>query len=163
MGTPWIDIVRSIFPPAPVLRLRPNGLRDAPFSRSVEVCRQVARSTEITNGTTSTMTRMQQSLLGIELETGGVLLKYVQTAAETNGALHAQEARYPAHSTPPPMHRHPLQKERFVIVEGEVLFRTGPEREERRVRAGEELEVPQGVLHCAYNPGDVPALVIWET
>src|SRR5260221_4044340 len=104
---------------------------------------------------------MRRSLAGIELETGGVLLKYVQTASETNGALHVQEARYPGHSTPPPLHRHPRQEERFAIVEGSLLFRVG--REQRTVRAGQELVVPRGTLHSAHNPGDVQALVIWET
>jgi hypothetical protein len=34
---------------------------------------------------------MQSSLVGIEVENGGVLMKFVQTSAETGGALHAQE------------------------------------------------------------------------
>lgn len=35
------------------------------------------------------------SLVGVELENGGVLIKFVPTGAETGGALHVQEARYP--------------------------------------------------------------------
>jgi mannose-6-phosphate isomerase-like protein (cupin superfamily) len=104
---------------------------------------------------------MPTSLSGIDLELGGVLLKFRQTGAETNGALHVQEARYPGHSAQPPLHRHPLQEERFQIVEGALAFRVG--REERTVRAGDELVVPRGAFHCAYNPGDTPSLVIWET
>lgn len=102
-----------------------------------------------------------KSLVGIELENGGVLLKFTHTAAETAGALHAQEARYPPHSAPPPLHRHPLQDERFVIVQGQLFFKLGDEP--RTVTAGQELAVPKGVLHSAYNPGDTATLVIWET
>jgi mannose-6-phosphate isomerase-like protein (cupin superfamily) len=104
---------------------------------------------------------MQSSLVGIEVENGGVLMKFVQTSAETGGALHAQEARYPAHSKPPPSHCHPKQEERFVIIEGGLHFRIGSET--RVVHAGDEVEVPRGVFHRAHNPHAVPALVVWET
>src|SRR4051794_18487460 len=104
---------------------------------------------------------MTRSLVGIELETGGVLLKFVQTAAESGGALHVQEARYPPSSTRPPLHRHPRQDERFVILEGALQFRIGDE--DPRVAAGQEIAVLRGALHSAYNPGDSPALAVWET
>jgi Cupin domain len=83
---------------------------------------------------------MTQSLIGIEFETGGVLIKFTRTAAESGGALHVQEARYPAHSAPAPFHRHPSQDERFVIVEGAVLFRIRDT--DRLARAGESVEIP---------------------
>lgn len=104
---------------------------------------------------------MSQSLLGVTLETGGVLIKFTQTGAETGGSLHVQEARYPAHSPPAPLHRHPMQDERFVIVEGALQFRVGGV--DRLVSAGESIEVPRATFHRAYNPGDVPTLAIWET
>jgi mannose-6-phosphate isomerase-like protein (cupin superfamily) len=101
------------------------------------------------------------SLIGVELETGGVLIKFVRTAAESGGALHVQEARYPAHSPPAPLHRHPKQDERFVIVEGALLFRIAGK--DTLVRAGNSLEIPRGTFHSAHNPEDVATLVIWET
>lgn len=104
---------------------------------------------------------MANSLLGIELETGGVLIKFVKTAAETDGSLHVQQARYPAHSAPAPIHRHPRQDERFEIIEGALQFRISGV--DRIARSGETLEIPRGTFHRAYNPGDVPALVLWET
>jgi hypothetical protein len=36
---------------------------------------------------------MSASLVGVELENGGVLIKFVQTAVETGGAVHVQHAR----------------------------------------------------------------------
>jgi len=104
---------------------------------------------------------MQRSLVGVEIENGGVLMKFVQTSAETGGALHLQEARYPARSKPPPSHCHPKQEERFVVVEGGLNFRIGGET--RLVNAGDEVSVPRGVFHRAYNPHAIPALVMWET
>lgn len=107
---------------------------------------------------------MSQTLIGLELELGGVLLKFVNTAAETGGALHAQEARYPAHSALPPSHRHPLQDERFVVMQGALHFRLrGHEHHERDVRAGDEIAIPKGTFHQVQNTQDAPALVLWET
>lgn len=37
---------------------------------------------------------MHQRMNGIELETGGALIKYTQTAVHTGGVEHVQEARY---------------------------------------------------------------------
>lgn len=104
---------------------------------------------------------MMNSLVGVELETGGVLIKFVKTAVETAGALHAQQARYPPHSPRPPVHCHPKQTERFQIMEGSVLFTVSGA--DRILRAGDELEILPGIYHCAYNPDAVPALVLWET
>lgn len=104
---------------------------------------------------------MSQSLLGIEIDNGDVLLKFVQTAAETEGQLHAQEARYVPRSRPPPYHRHPKQDERFVIVEGSLLFHINGA--DRLVKAGEEIAIPRGSFHRAHNPGDIPTLALWES
>jgi mannose-6-phosphate isomerase-like protein (cupin superfamily) len=104
---------------------------------------------------------MAESLVGIELDNGGMLVRYVKTAVETGGVLHAQEARYPARSSRPPSHRHPKQVETFSIVEGALCFRISGE--ERTVSQGQEVVVPQGAFHQVHNPSDQPALAIWET
>lgn len=101
------------------------------------------------------------SLVGIELHNGGVLLEFVQTGAETDGAVHVQKARYAPHSQPPPYHCHPRQDERFQILEGALSFRV--DGVDRVVRAGEEIHVPKGAFHLAHNPHDAGAMVIWET
>jgi mannose-6-phosphate isomerase-like protein (cupin superfamily) len=104
---------------------------------------------------------MAKSLIGIELDNGSMLVRYVKTAAETAGALHAQEARYLARSPRPPSHRHPKQVETFSMIEGELCFRISGE--ERIVAKGQEVVVPQGAFHQVHNPSDQPALVMWET
>ncbi len=104
---------------------------------------------------------MTQSLVGIELENGGVLLRFVETAAENGGARHVQEARYAPRSSPPPYHRHPKQAERFEILEGALLFHV--DGVDRLVGAGEHLDLPKGAFHRAHNPHDAPVLAIWET
>lgn len=104
---------------------------------------------------------MTQSLVGIELDNGGVLLRFVETAAENGGARHVQEARYAPRSAPPPYHRHPKQEERFEIVEGALLFHV--DGVDRVVKAGEHLDVGRGAFHRAHNPHDAPVLAIWTT
>jgi mannose-6-phosphate isomerase-like protein (cupin superfamily) len=46
-------------------------------------------------------------------------------------------------------------------MQGALQFRIAGE--DRLVSAGEEVAVPRGALHSAYNPGGSQALVIWET
>ena len=101
------------------------------------------------------------SLVGLVLDSGDVLIKFLETGVETNGALHAQEARYKPHSALPPYHCHPAQDERFQIIEGGLEFTVGGDK--RIVKAGDELAVPRGVYHQARNPFDAPAIVRWET
>jgi quercetin dioxygenase-like cupin family protein len=95
------------------------------------------------------------------LDSGDVLIKFVETAAETGGALHAQEARYKPHSAFPPYHCHPSQDERFQMIEGGLEFRVDGAL--RTVNAGEEIAIARGAYHQARNPFDVPAIVRWET
>ena len=104
---------------------------------------------------------MPASLLGIELDNGAVLLRFVETAAENGGARHVQEVRYRPHAPPPPYHRHPRQQERFDVVEGALVFHV--DGVDRLVPAGEHIDIPQGAFHRAHNPGDAPVLAIWET
>jgi quercetin dioxygenase-like cupin family protein len=101
------------------------------------------------------------SLVGLVLDSGDVLIKFVETTAETDGALHAQEARYVPRSRLPPYHCHPNQDERFQLIEGGLEFTVGGEQ--RIVKAGDELAIPRGVFHQARNPFDEPAIVRWET
>ncbi len=101
------------------------------------------------------------SLVGLVLDGGDVLIKFLETAVETGGALHAQEGRYKASSSYPPYHCHPSQDERFQIIEGGLEFRISGEV--KTVRAGDEVAIPRGAYHQARNPFDQAAIVRWET
>ena len=101
------------------------------------------------------------SLVGLELDNGGVAVKFLQTAFETKGALHQQEGRYPPRSPIPPYHRHPKQDERFKVLEGALKFHV--DGVDRIVKAGEEIDITKGSYHWVNNPHDEPAIVIWET
>jgi mannose-6-phosphate isomerase-like protein (cupin superfamily) len=91
------------------------------------------------------------------LDSGTVRLEFTTTTPE----LHEMRATYAPGSPLPPAHLHPAQSERFAVHDGELLFLV--DGVESRVGAGEVLEVPPGAVHQVRNPGDVPAVVTWQT
>jgi mannose-6-phosphate isomerase-like protein (cupin superfamily) len=85
----------------------------------------------------------------------GERFTFIHTAASTGGKLLAFDfALRPGGAVPVP-HVHPIQTERFEVLEGRMRFRIGL----RTVTAGpgEVVEVAPGVAHSFSNPGDVEA------
>ena len=86
----------------------------------------------------------------------------LQTAADTEGKLYEQRVEYRPGSPFPTNHYHPAQSELFEVEQGAMVYVV--DGEERRVEAGETLELPPGVSHKARNASAAePALVRWET
>ena len=100
---------------------------------------------------------------GDELENAltGQRLRFVKTAADTDGDLLEMETWYRAGAPPAPPHYHPAQDERFEVLSGAVWCRI--DGEERVLRAGEVLEVPRGTVHEFGGHPDEDAHVRWET
>jgi quercetin dioxygenase-like cupin family protein len=88
-------------------------------------------------------------------------LRFLRTAADTNGELVEMEATYQPGSVEPLEHFHPRQEEHFEIASGEMRARI--EGEERTLSAGDELDIPQGTVHAMWNEGDGEARVVWQT
>jgi mannose-6-phosphate isomerase-like protein (cupin superfamily) len=88
----------------------------------------------------------------------GERITFRKTSAETNGELVAIDLELPAGGrVPGGLHIHPVQEERFEVVEGAMRFRMGG----RRVVAGpgDVVVVPPGMPHDFANGGDTEALV----
>jgi mannose-6-phosphate isomerase-like protein (cupin superfamily) len=86
----------------------------------------------------------------------------LQTGDSSGGALHEQRVEYRPGSAFPPMHLHPAQDEHFEVEQGAMLFVIAGEQ--RRVEAGETIDIPRAIAHQARNASDrEPALVRWET
>jgi mannose-6-phosphate isomerase-like protein (cupin superfamily) len=83
------------------------------------------------------------------------------TVRESTEELLEVEALYGPASKPPPKHLHPVQDEHFEVLEGELRVKVGDE--ERTLSAGDEIDVPRGVVHQMWNPGEAPARVVWQT
>jgi quercetin dioxygenase-like cupin family protein len=88
----------------------------------------------------------------------GERITFRTTAAQTNGELVAIDLELPPGGrVPGPLHLHPLQEERFEVVNGTMRFRL---RRERIVAGpGEVVVVPAGVPHDFANHADQVALV----
>jgi quercetin dioxygenase-like cupin family protein len=88
----------------------------------------------------------------------GERITFIHTSAETGGDLVTIRLELPAgRRVPGGLHIHPLQEERFEVVEGAMRFRMG----RKRVVAGpgEVLVVPPRVPHDFANVGDETAVV----
>jgi mannose-6-phosphate isomerase-like protein (cupin superfamily) len=91
----------------------------------------------------------------------GFGLRFLKTAADTDGELLEMEATYEGSSAKPVEHFHPHQREHFEILEGTLHARIGGE--ERALRAGDTLDVEAGVPHAMWNQGPERARTLWQT
>jgi quercetin dioxygenase-like cupin family protein len=71
------------------------------------------------------------------------------------------EATYGPAGSPPPAHFHPFQDEHFEVLAGAIHARLNGE--ERALQPGDTLDVPRGLVHQMWNPGEEPARVLWQT
>jgi quercetin dioxygenase-like cupin family protein len=85
----------------------------------------------------------------------GERFTFTHTASTTDGELLAFDfALRPGGAVPIP-HVHPIQTERFEVVEGTMRFRVGLRT--RIARAGDVVEVAPGVMHSFANVGEEEA------
>jgi mannose-6-phosphate isomerase-like protein (cupin superfamily) len=93
----------------------------------------------------------------IENPISGERITFRKTAADTDGEVLAFGLELRPDGNVPGMHVHPIQEERFEVVEGTMRFR----RRGRKVIAkpGDVVIVPPGVRHKFQNGGDEEAHV----
>lgn len=89
--------------------------------------------------------------------TTGQRMTFLKTSADTDGALLALETTFVASRGRPPLHVHPAQDERYVVLDGELHARLG--RTHRTLGPGEVLEIPAGTRHAVHGT----ARARWET
>lgn len=90
----------------------------------------------------------------------GERLIFRSTADSSNGSLFQAELIVQPGSYVVRSHVHPLQEERFVVLEGSYGWRIG----ERTGMAGpgETLVCPKGVPHSQWNAGTTPMRIYYE-
>lgn len=93
----------------------------------------------------------------IENPVTGERITFRQTAADTDGELVAIDLELPPGGRVPGMHVHPLQEERFDVVEGRMRFTLGWKKVV--AEPGEAVVVPPGRRHDFANAGDERACV----
>lgn len=82
---------------------------------------------------------------GQELTGSGNYLRFIRTAAETDGELLEMESTYREGAALPPAHFHPSQEESFEVLEGTVT--TIIDGVEAKHEEGDTFRVPAGVVH----------------
>lgn len=104
-----------------------------------------------------------QDIVGtvIENPASGERITIRVSGDESGGELLAWELRLAPGGRVPNGHVHPVQEERFTVVEGCLRFRVG--RRSRLVGPGQTVTVPPGAPHHFANPGRAEALVLVET
>ena len=81
--------------------------------------------------------------------------RWVQLKAALD-VVSVTESRYGPHEQGPEPHIHRRHADVFYVLEGELVFRLGPDGEPRRAPAGTLVVVPPNTIHSFSNegPGD---------
>lgn len=90
----------------------------------------------------------------------GQRMRFLLTAADTDGALLRIETRNPPDGTAEPMHVHPRQETRAEVLSGTLQFVV--DGEQRRLAPGDTITIPAGTPHRFWNDGDSDAVAIQE-
>src|SRR3954463_12665110 len=86
----------------------------------------------------------------VENPATGERVTFVKTAADTGGELLVLELEWPRPGERAPEHVHPEAEERYEVIEGRAAFRVPGH--ERIAGPGEQVTVPPGTPHLAWNP-----------
>ena len=87
-------------------------------------------------------------------------MRFLRTAADTNGTLLRIETVNPPTAMAEPVHVHPRQESRAEVITGTLRFDI--DGEERRLGPGDVLTIPAGTPHHFVNDGDENAVAIQE-
>jgi quercetin dioxygenase-like cupin family protein len=89
----------------------------------------------------------------------GQVIKFIKNNKGANNDLLEMETVYAAFSDEPPLHYHPVQKEVFKVLAGELTVRMNAEI--KVYKEGEEFCIEPGVHHSMWNSGYLDAMVSW--
>jgi quercetin dioxygenase-like cupin family protein len=84
----------------------------------------------------------------------GETIRFVETAADTNGERTVVEVTLDAGGGVPMAHVHPFQSETFEVLEGELSMKAG--RDNVVARPGDAVAVPPGEVHKFWNASAEP-------
>jgi quercetin dioxygenase-like cupin family protein len=90
----------------------------------------------------------------------GQQMRFLRTAADTDGAVLQIETVNPPTGVAEPTHVHPHQETRAERVSGTLRFVV--DGKEQRLDPGEAITIPAGVPHHFVNDGDTDAIAIQE-
>jgi mannose-6-phosphate isomerase-like protein (cupin superfamily) len=103
---------------------------------------------------------MQQATEPIHNPRTGQRMRFLQTAADTDGGLLRIESINPPTGVAEPEHIHPEQESRAEVIAGALRFYV--DGRERWLGPGEAITIPPGTPHYFVNDGDEDAITIQE-
>ena len=90
----------------------------------------------------------------------GQVIRFIQTAKDTNGALLEMESGFGTKSKEPPAHYHPYQEEDFTVVSGELTVKI--DAQTITLKKGDTLHIPRNKIHSMWNRSDSKTIVNWK-
>jgi quercetin dioxygenase-like cupin family protein len=90
----------------------------------------------------------------------GQRMRFLRTAADTDGALLRIETVNPPTGVAEPAHVHPSQESRAEVITGTLCFVA--DGDQRRLRPGDAITIAAGVPHHFVNDGEEDAVAIQE-
>jgi quercetin dioxygenase-like cupin family protein len=90
----------------------------------------------------------------------GQLIRFIQTANDTDGKLLEMESVFQPHSKEPVPHYHPAQQEEFVVLEGEITVRLNGVIS--ILKKGDHLHIRAKEVHSMWNHSENKARVSWK-
>ena len=90
----------------------------------------------------------------------GQVIRFIQTAKDTNGALLEMESGFGPKSKEPPAHYHPYQEEDFTVISGELTVKI--DTQTITLKKGDSLHIPPNKVHSMWNRSDSKTIVNWK-
>lgn len=87
-------------------------------------------------------------------------IEFITTAKDSNGALLEMLSTWQPGAGKPPVHYHPVQKEYFQVIEGELTANIGGNI--RTFNAGESFEIEPRVVHSMWNASGNNTKAEWK-
>lgn len=102
---------------------------------------------------------MSKPIKSIRNNITGHEFKFLRTAQDNGEEILEMEVTYPINSKRPPMHYHPLQREHFQILSGEMTVMI--DGRIRTLKPGDDLDVKPNQRHAMWNDGERPTVMRW--
>lgn len=90
----------------------------------------------------------------------GQVIRFIQTAKDSNGALLEMESGFDPKSKEPPAHYHPYQEEDFTVISGELTVKINAQT--ITLKKGDSLHIPRNKIHSMWNGSDSKTIVNWK-
>lgn len=90
----------------------------------------------------------------------GQAIQFLTTAKDSKGVVLEMVSTWQPASKPPSRHFHPIQDERFRVLEGELTVELNGKKQ--TLREGDSVHIPANTVHGMWNESAKPTVVHWS-